>query len=72
LRRENIGTGIHFYGLHLHQYYREVLGMRPEDFPQATDVSDRIISLPLHPGLNDRHVQEVVSALKKVISYHRL
>lgn len=71
LRRENIGTGIHFYGLHLHQYYREVLGMQPEDFPVATDVSDRIISLPLHPGLNDRHVQDVVTALKKVISHSR-
>ena len=71
LRRENIGTGIHFYGLHLHQYYRETLGMRPEDFPVATNVSDRIISLPLHPGLNDRHVQDVVTALKKVISHSR-
>lgn len=71
LRRENIGTGIHFYGLHLHRYYAETLGMRPDDYPVATDLSNRIISLPLHPQLSDRHIHEVVSALKKVLSYRR-
>jgi len=71
LRRENIGTGIHFYGLHLHRFYVETLGMRPEDYPVATAVSNRIISLPLHPQLSDRHIHEVVSALKKVLSYGR-
>lgn len=71
LRRENIGTGIHFYGLHLHRFYAETLGMRPEDYPVATAVSNRIISLPLHPQLSDRHIHEVVSALKKVLSYGR-
>ena len=67
LRSENIGTGVHFYGLHLHQYYREVLGMRPEDFPQATAASHDILSLPLHPQLTDKNVHEVVTALKKVL-----
>ena len=71
LRRENIGTGIHFYGLHLHQYYANLPGMCPEDLPVATDLSNRIISLPLHPQLSDRHIHEVVSALKKVLAYRR-
>lgn len=71
LRRENIGTGVHFWGLHLHKYYAAVLGMRPEDFPVATELSHRVISLPLHPQLSDRHIHEVVSALKKVLSYRR-
>lgn len=68
LRRENIGTGVHFYGLHLHRYYREHLGMQPEHYPVATQASNDILSLPLHPQLNDKHVNEVVSALKKVLS----
>lgn len=71
LRRENIGTGVHFYGLHLHRYYADTLGLRPEDFPVSTDLSNRVISLPLHPQLSDRHIHEVVSALKKVLSYRR-
>lgn len=71
LRRENIGTGIHFHGLHLHKYYREVLGMKPEDLPNATRVSDEILSLPLHPQITDYHLHQVVAALKKVLAHSR-
>lgn len=69
LRRENIGTGFHFYGLHLHRYYQECLGMRDEDYPEATRASREILSLPLHPQLNDKNVHEVVAALKKVLAH---
>ena len=68
LRRENIGTGVHFYGLHLHRYYQETLGMQPEEYPVATQASNDILSLPLHPQLSDKHVSEVVAALKKVLA----
>lgn len=69
LRRENIGAGLHFYGLHLHQYYRERYGLRPEDMPNATAASMDMISLPLFPLMEDKHVQQVVTALKKVLAH---
>ncbi|NIA13975.1 MAG: aminotransferase class I/II-fold pyridoxal phosphate-dependent enzyme [Nitrospiraceae bacterium] len=69
LRRENIGTGVHFYGLHLHPYYRETFGLTPEDFPEATAASNEVLSLPLHPQMTDRNVHEVVEALKKVLAH---
>jgi dTDP-4-amino-4,6-dideoxygalactose transaminase/nucleoside-diphosphate-sugar epimerase len=71
LRRENIGTGFHFYSLHLHQYYREALGMKPEDYPRAAQASREILSLPLYPQLSDKNLHEVVAALKKVLSRAR-
>jgi dTDP-4-amino-4,6-dideoxygalactose transaminase len=71
LRRENIGTGVHFYGLHLHPYYRETLGMRPEDFPEATAASHDVLSLPLHPQMTDKNVHEVVEAVRKVLGHAR-
>jgi dTDP-4-amino-4,6-dideoxygalactose transaminase len=71
LRRENVGTGVHFYGLHLHQYYQETLHMKPEDFPVATQASHDILSLPLHPQLSDKNIHEVVAALKKVLAHAR-
>lgn len=71
LRRENIGTGVHFYGLHLHRFYRDRLGMKPEDLPEATKASMEILSIPLHPEMTDRHVHETVTALKKVLSHAR-
>lgn len=71
LRQENIGTGVHFYGLHLHHYYQAELGFRDADFPVATDASQRILSLPLHPQLTDRNVYEVATAVRKVVTHHR-
>jgi len=71
LRRENIGTGVHFYGLHLHPYYRETLGIRAEDYPEATSASEDILSLPLHPQITDKNLHEVVFALKKVLAHRR-
>lgn len=71
LRQENIGTGVHFHALHLHRYYREVLGMTPDRCPVAAAASGEILSLPLHPQLSDRNVHEVVSALKKVLLHAR-
>ncbi|MBI2425982.1 MAG: aminotransferase class I/II-fold pyridoxal phosphate-dependent enzyme [Candidatus Hydrogenedentes bacterium] len=69
LRRENVGSGIHFYGLHLHQWYREHLGLSPESFPESTRASNCILSIPLHPQITDKNVQEVVAALKKVLHH---
>ncbi len=71
LRRENIGTGFHFYGMHLHQYYRDQLGYRPGDLPEATAASEEILSLPLYPGMSDQNINEVVGAVKKVLRYAR-
>jgi dTDP-4-amino-4,6-dideoxygalactose transaminase/nucleoside-diphosphate-sugar epimerase len=69
LRRENIGTGFHFHPLHLHRYYRETLGMQPEDCPVASRAGREILSLPLHPQITDKNLHEVVSALKKVLAH---
>ena len=71
LRQENVATGFHFYGLHLHEYYRETLGCTPEDTPNATRASNEVLSLPLYPGMTDKNVVEVVDALKKVLDHAR-
>jgi dTDP-4-amino-4,6-dideoxygalactose transaminase len=71
LRKENIGTGIHFTALHTHKYFRETLGYSRNDLPRASAASDEILSLPLHPRLTDKNVKEVVDAMKKVIRHAR-
>ena len=71
LRRENIGTSVHFFGLHLHDYYRTTFGLKPEDFPNATAASHDMLSIPLFPLMTDRNVSDVVEALKKVLHHAR-
>ncbi len=68
LHELNIGTGIHFISLHLHDYYRKTYGFKPDDFPNAKFISDRTISLPLSPKLTDEDVRDVVEAVKNVVT----
>ncbi|HEY3412719.1 MAG TPA: DegT/DnrJ/EryC1/StrS family aminotransferase [Armatimonadota bacterium] len=64
LHEMNIGTGIHYIGLHLHPYYQERFGFRPEDFPVSRMISDRTLSLPLSAKLTEGDVEDVVSAVR--------
>lgn len=71
LNSENIGTGIHFVSLHLHDYYARTYGYCRGDFPNAEYVSDRTISLPLSAKLTDQDVGDVIAGLQKVIGYYQ-
>jgi len=63
LKERNIGVAVHFIPLHLHRYYRETYGCKPEDFPNATAAFERIISLPIYPRLTHADLEDVVSAV---------
>jgi len=67
LKAEGIGTGVHFIALHLHPYYRDRFSLSPSDFPNATEISRRTISLPLSAKLSDRDVNDVIEAVRKVL-----
>jgi len=69
LRQENVGSGYHFWGLHLHPFFRDTFNLLPEDLPESTAASNDVLSLPLHPGLTEKNVQDVASALKKVLKH---
>jgi dTDP-4-amino-4,6-dideoxygalactose transaminase len=67
LHELNIGTGIHFISLHLHDYYRKTYGFKPNDFPNAKYISDRTISLPLSAKLTDNDVGDVIEAVRGIL-----
>ena len=67
LRAEGIGTSVHFIPLHLHPYYRRRWGSTPEDHPVATREFDRVISLPIWPGMTQADVDRVVEALSSIL-----
>ncbi len=70
LRARNIGTSVHFIPLHLQPYYRDRYQLRPSDFPVATREYQRLISLPIHPGMSQRDVDDVVAAVTEVAHRH--
>jgi perosamine synthetase len=71
LHDRNIGTSVHFIPLHLHLYYRETYGYRPEDFPVAYREYQREISLPIYSRMTDRDVQSVIRAVIELVERYR-
>ena len=67
LKRRNIGTGLHYTAAHEFSYYASRFGWRPQDFPEAHFVSERIVSLPLFPGLTDADQDDAIAAVREVL-----
>jgi UDP-4-amino-4,6-dideoxy-N-acetyl-beta-L-altrosamine transaminase len=72
LKAENIGTSVHFIPLHLHPYYKEKYGFKGDDFPNAESLYKNEISLPIYPNMEDKDVEDVISAVKKIIDYYEV
>jgi dTDP-4-amino-4,6-dideoxygalactose transaminase len=71
LKMRNIGTSVHFIPVHVHPYYRDKYGFKPDDFPVAYSNYLRMISLPLHPGLSQEDASDVIAAVVDVATLHR-
>lgn len=72
LKAENIGTSVHFIPLHLHPYYKEKYGFKGISFPNAESLYNHEISLPIYPKMADEDVDDVISAVKKIINYYKV
>jgi dTDP-4-amino-4,6-dideoxygalactose transaminase len=66
LNERGIGTSVHFIPLHIHPFYRDKYGYRPEDFPVAYDAFTRMLSLPLFSRMTDEQVDQVVAAVREI------
>jgi dTDP-4-amino-4,6-dideoxygalactose transaminase len=70
LRQRNIGSSVHFIPVHMHAYYRERYGWTRDSFPVALDSYERIVSLPLHPGLINDETWDVISAMWDIVKLY--
>jgi len=71
LKARGIGTSVHFIPLHLHPFYRDTLGYRPEDLSNASAVFERIVSLPIYPKMTEADVYDVIEAVRTIVRGHR-
>lgn len=68
LRRAGIGTNVHYPPVHLHPYYRKTFGTGPGLCPNAELAYEKILSLPIFPGMSDSDVRDVLMGLARVAS----
>lgn len=70
LKAENIGVNVHYIPVYYHPYYHR-LGFKKGLCPHAERLYERIITLPLFPKMNNQDLEDVVSAVEKVLNYYR-
>ncbi|RAN89094.1 UDP-4-amino-4,6-dideoxy-N-acetyl-beta-L-altrosamine transaminase [Bacillus sp. SRB_28] len=71
LQKENIGVNVHYIPVHLQPFYQK-LGYEKGICPQAENVYEEIITLPLFPKMTEADVWDVIKAVRKVLSFYRV
>ncbi len=66
LRERGVGCSVHWRPLHLHPYYAEQFGWLPEHFPVATPLWERLVTLPLFPGMRDEEQRQVIEVVRAI------
>lgn len=67
---EGIGAHVHYIPVYYHPYYQS-LGYKKGLCPKAEELYDSILTLPLFPAMSDDDVNDVISAMKKVLDYYK-
>jgi len=67
LRAKGIGVNVHYIPVHLHPFYRRRFSTGSGLCPVAEDAYERILSLPIFPGLTDDEAKKVVGVLEETL-----
>jgi len=70
LRAENVGANVHYVPVHMQPYYRRMFGYRGGEFPVAEKESNRLISLPIFQSMSDQDVDDVIEAVRKLVTHY--
>jgi dTDP-4-amino-4,6-dideoxygalactose transaminase len=62
-----IGCSVHYIPLHLHPYWRDRYGLKPEQFPHSQHAYERMVSLPLYTRMGTADVQRVADAVRAAL-----
>ncbi|NNM45777.1 DegT/DnrJ/EryC1/StrS family aminotransferase [Knoellia koreensis] len=68
MAKAGVGCSVHFIPLHLHPYWHDSLGARPDDLPVASAEFERVVSLPAFSAMTDAQVERVVGAVRRVLT----
>ncbi len=66
MTKEKIGVGVHYLSIPEHPYYRERYGWETTEYPNATKIGRRTVSLPMSAKLNEENVESVIQSVKKI------
>jgi dTDP-4-amino-4,6-dideoxygalactose transaminase len=70
LAAENVCPQVHYLPVYWHPYY-ESLGYEKGLCPNAESFYEEAMSIPLYFSMSDQDVEDVITAVKKVVEYYK-
>ena len=71
LRAENIGVAVHYIPVPALAYYQSRFAIPTSDYPEAHRAYETLLSLPMFHSITDADVDDVITAVEKVIGHYR-
>ncbi len=66
LKAEGITSNVHYSPLHLSPYYQNP--SRGHSLRDSIKFYESLIRIPIYPGLTDEEVEDIVGAIRKIMS----
>ncbi len=70
LKERGIHCGLHYIPLHLMTYYKQKYSLRVNDFQNALQTYQQVLSLPIYNSMSDADVEYVCDMVKEVADKH--
>jgi len=68
LGERGVSASVHFIPLHLQPFYQKAFDYKAGDFPVAEQEYRRCLSLPLYPTMSEEEIEQVIWAVRDVVS----
>ena len=62
-----IGVGVHYLSVAEHPFYQDTYAWKAGDYPQAQQIGQQTVSLPLSPRLSEGDAQDVIDAVRGIL-----
>jgi dTDP-4-amino-4,6-dideoxygalactose transaminase len=62
-----IGCSVHYIPLHLQPYWRDTYQLQPEQFAHSQHAFERLVSLPIYPGLTVQDVSRITRTIRQAL-----
>lgn len=66
MARAGVGCSVHFIPLHMQPYWRDRYHLTTADFPIASRIYMRAVSLPIYTRMTDEDVEKVIASVRSI------
>lgn len=71
LADRGVSTSVHFIPVYRHPFYRDTFQLTPSAWPDSEWLYERILSLPIYPGLTKAQINQVISSVREIVGLYK-